>query len=99
MRLATIRIENPKTISEKRDGRLVVVSEDGAKVSVVPATVCPNLLEAIQDWGRVEPNLLEISGGKPAGFVDAGSVDFMAPLPQRLSLQLHGRLQPDLMSR
>jgi len=86
MKLATIRVPDAKTPTERRDGRLVVVDDEGGRVACVPEAVAPTMHAAIQDWGRVEPGLRDIDGKLKAGtWPDTrplADCDFMAPLPR-----------------
>lgn len=86
MKLATLRIDDPKTESERRDGRLALVDDGAAKVLPVPAAVAPNLLAAIRDWAAVEPRLraldADLKSGKATGTKALAGCTFMAPLPR-----------------
>ncbi len=86
VKLATIRVGEPQTTSEARDGRLVVVDDRAGRAALVPGDVAPNLFAAMQDWATVEPRLHEIDarlkGGDWPDPLDLGEVDFMAPLPR-----------------
>lgn len=86
MRLATLKIANPKTPSERQDGRLAVVSPDGLKAVPVAPEVYPNLLAALADWERAEPRLRSIdaalSRGEALEVLDAGRARLAAPLPR-----------------
>ncbi|MGB0651676.1 MAG: fumarylacetoacetate hydrolase family protein [Thermoplasmatota archaeon] len=86
MKLATIRVEQPASESEARDGRLVVVDDVAGKVAVVPDEVAPNLLAAIREWDALEPMLRELDAELKAGNApDTRSIEdvsFMAPLPR-----------------
>lgn len=85
MRLATLQVQDPKTVSERRDGRLVVVSQDGAKAAPAPARF-PNLLAAIQEWDAAEPALralaAQVDAGSAPGLFDLAGKTLMAPLPR-----------------
>ena len=68
MRLATLRNDTP-------DGRLVVVSPDGATCAPAPVST---LQQALERWSEIEPALLAI-----ATFPDAlDPAQIMAPLPR-----------------
>lgn len=86
VKLATLRIDAPKTESERRDGRLALVDDVAGKVLPVPAAVAPNLLAAIREWATVEPNLraldAELKAGKAPGSKPLTGCKFMAPLPR-----------------
>lgn len=86
MKLATMKVDRPKTVSERRDGRLLVVSPDHARAAVVPPSLCPNLLSAVEDWPAAEPRLREIDAELRAGSrretVELGRCKLMAPLPR-----------------
>jgi len=77
MRLATLRDGSP-------DGRLIVVSRDGAYAIDARATA-PSLRAALDDWDRCLPSLQmlteELENGSPAAFeVDVSAL--AAPLPR-----------------
>lgn len=86
MKLATIRVSAPRTISQARDGRLVVVDDRAGRAALVPEEVAPNLFSAIQDWATTEPALQDIDARLKAGkwqdALDLQELDFMAPLPR-----------------
>ncbi len=86
MKLATIRVPEPQSISEARDGRLVVVDDRAGKAALVPSEVAPNLFSAIQDWAAVEPSLKDIDAklkdGQWTSVLDLADLEFMAPLPR-----------------
>ncbi len=86
MKLATLRIDDPKTESDGRDGRLALVDDVAGKVLPVPAAVAPNLLAAIRDWASIEPKLraldAELKSGKATGTKPLAGCKFMAPLPR-----------------
>jgi fumarylacetoacetate (FAA) hydrolase len=68
-----------------RDGRLVVISKDLAKV--VDATgIAPTLLAAVEKWDRAEPLLqklyADLNAGKAAGAVAFDAAKMHAPLPR-----------------
>jgi fumarylacetoacetate (FAA) hydrolase len=78
MKLATLK-------DGTRDGVLVVVSRDLARAVPVPQ-VAPTLQSALDDWGRVAPQLAAVSARLAQGDT-AGSIPFdparaMAPLPR-----------------
>jgi fumarylacetoacetate (FAA) hydrolase len=89
MKLATIPVENPKTVSERRDGRLVVVSPDEKTLGLVPAEDFPTMLSAIENWEHAEKRLRSIEhdlgAGMWSGTVDAAGRKFMPPLPRTWS--------------
>lgn len=77
MRLATLRDGSP-------DGRLVVVSRDGAR-GIDARAAAPNLRAALDDWPRVAPSLEQLAAaleqGSPAAFtLDPAALS--APLPR-----------------
>lgn len=86
MRLATLKIANPKSPSERFDGRLAVVSPDGRYAVPVQPDACPNLLGALEDWERAEPYLRSIHDqlvdGKAREALDLTRAQLMAPLPR-----------------
>ena len=86
MKLATLKIDRPKTVSERRDGRLLVVHPGHTRAAVVPASEIPNLLSAVEDWPAAEPRLREIDAELRAGswpeVVDLERCKLMAPLPR-----------------
>lgn len=86
MRLATIRVQHPRSVSERKDGRLVVVGKDSETAALVPAERYPNLISALEEWHTAEPFLKEISDALAAGKWNAAmqitDSDFMAPLPR-----------------
>lgn len=89
MKLATLKIENPKTYSEKKDGALLVVGSDQCRAARVPASLCPNLLAAIQEWDKTEPHLRQIYSQLEQGLwtetLNLNDVSLMAPLPRTWS--------------
>ncbi len=85
MKLATLRVDSPRTESERRDGRLALVDDAAGKLLAVPADVAPNLLAALRDWAAVEPKLRKLDSELKAGNVAAQPLQgarFMAPLPR-----------------
>lgn len=86
MKLATLKIEDPKTVSERRDGRLVVVGSDHKTAAVVPPSLYPNMLAALDDWSEALPRLREIDtalrAGRAGDTVELASRTLMAPLPR-----------------
>lgn len=89
MKLATIKVSDPRSVSERKDGRLVVVSADGKHAEYAPDDF-PNLITAINDWERAYPALQKISQrvNKGEGF-KFDPKQTMAPLP-RASAWLDG---------
>lgn len=88
MKLATIPVPEPRTESERRDGRLVVVDDQRGLLLPVPG-VAPNLWAAIREWDRVEPALQEASQRLRGDRLEPGDETlplarqrFMAPLPR-----------------
>jgi len=67
-----------------RDGRLVVVANDGQSVALVAAY--RTLQAALDDWTRAEPALRTVAEaldtGRLAEAMPVGNVRFMAPLPR-----------------
>lgn len=94
MKLATYRNGQP-------DGCLMLVSRDLAS-AVDVSTLVPNLLQAMQDWERVAPQLQQVSGmldaGRAACIVAFEPARCMAPLPRSFqwcdasAFLNHGRL-------
>lgn len=86
MRLATLRIANPKSSSERLDGRLAVVSPDGRYAVPIQPDAYPNLLAAVEDWERAEPWLRAINDalveGRAREALDLNRAQLMAPLPR-----------------
>lgn len=86
MRLATLKVAQPRTLSDRLDGRLAVVAPDGLRAALVPPALAPNLLAALQEWDTVEPRLRAVDAalrdGKPDGQVELSSQVLMAPLPR-----------------
>lgn len=86
MKLATLRLDHPKSESERRDGRLALVDDVAGRLLPVPAEVAPNLLAAIREWAVVEPKLrkldADLKAGKSASMVPLAGARFMAPLPR-----------------
>ena len=86
MRLATITVPVPSSQSEKRDGRLVVVSADGDYIARLPKDRYPNLQSALDDWPKALPFLLEVANKLDSGcWKDTAKVSdlhFRAPLPR-----------------
>ncbi|PJA16538.1 MAG: 2-keto-4-pentenoate hydratase [Elusimicrobia bacterium CG_4_10_14_0_2_um_filter_63_34] len=89
MKLATIPVEHPKTVSDRRDGRLVILAPDRLSLGLVPREDYPNLLDALERWEYAEPRLREIEkaladGAWPATEPVEGA-RFLAPLPRTWS--------------
>ncbi|MBI5202910.1 MAG: fumarylacetoacetate hydrolase family protein [Elusimicrobia bacterium] len=86
MRLATLKIAQPKTPSERLDGRLAVGSSDGKYAVPVPAETFPNLLSALEDWEKAEPRLRSIDAqlaeGRAREAIDLSHAQLLAPLPR-----------------
>jgi len=77
MRLATLRDGSP-------DGRLLVVSRDGAR-AIDASAAAPNLRAALDDWTRTRPSLEQLARGLDAGSPAAFPLDptrLAAPLPR-----------------
>lgn len=78
MKLATL-------CSGTRDGQLVVVSRDLKWALPVPA-IAPTLQSALDDWARISPLLLEVSGhlarGEASGALPFEQKAALAPLPR-----------------
>jgi fumarylacetoacetate (FAA) hydrolase len=85
VKLATLRIDQPKSESERRDGQLVLVDDAKGLVLAVP-TIAPNLLAALRAWEVCEPKLRvadkALREGKAAGAKPLAGCKFMAPLPR-----------------
>lgn len=85
MKLATLKVTNPHTTSERKDGRLVVVSSDGKKAEYAPKEF-QNLYTAINDWENAYPILHEISDQVNEGKGFSFNPELcMAPLPRASS--------------
>lgn len=86
MKLASIKPANPSSISEERDGRLVVVAGDALSVGILPKEPYSSLMSALEDWGRAEPFLREVAADLNAGIwpdsVAIEQVQFKSPLPR-----------------
>ncbi len=68
----------------ERDGELMLVSSDQQQ-AISASAICPNLLSAMEDWLRMEPQLAELSNQLNAGEVTGEAFDpkrCMAPLPR-----------------
>ncbi len=77
MRLATLR-------EGGRDGTLVVVSSDAARVAVA-SSIAPTLQHALDHWERCEPALRVLAADLDAGRAEARPLDpsaLHAPLPR-----------------
>lgn len=78
MKLATLK-------NDTLDGRLVVVSRDLARAAEASA-IAPNLLAALQDWGRCEPLLQQLyqalNAGQAQDAFDFDPAQAAAPLPR-----------------
>lgn len=89
MKLATISAEEPRTESERRDGRLVIVDDENDRVGLVPPETAPNLRQALEEWERVEPELRriekQVKDGTWTETRPLGECRFMAPLPRTTS--------------
>jgi fumarylacetoacetate (FAA) hydrolase len=89
MKLATIPVEDPRTESQRRDGRLVVVDDEAGRVALVPEDVTPNLRQALEEWDRAGHALQEIDRQLKAGtYKDTRALNdcsFLAPLPRTTS--------------
>lgn len=85
MILATIQAENPKTESERRDGRLIVVSADYSRGCQSPSEF-PTMLSALENWQHASQVLSSLSQKlSKTGDTNEFSLDkkkFMAPLPR-----------------
>ena len=86
MKVATIRIDNPKTQLESRDGALVVVSHDAKRLAKVPNSEYPSLARALEQWDdalvRLQDIFSQLELGKWQDTLASESVSFMAPLPR-----------------
>ncbi|MBX3157767.1 MAG: fumarylacetoacetate hydrolase family protein [Deltaproteobacteria bacterium] len=77
MKLATLR-------DGTRDGRLVVVRNDGGAAAPAPAA-WPSLQRALDDWGAAEPALRALAAELDRGALEGAPVDparLAAPLPR-----------------
>ncbi|WP_353194774.1 fumarylacetoacetate hydrolase family protein [Pusillimonas noertemannii] len=78
MKLATLK-------NDTLDGRLVVVSRDLARAAEA-SVIAPNLLAALQDWGRCEPLLQQLyqalNAGQAQDAFDFDPAQAAAPLPR-----------------
>ena len=79
MKVATLR--HP----EKRDGELIVVSQDNQK-GVKVSEIAPNLLVAMDNWSATKPKLEEVyaklnAGDQPGAF-DINPCELHSPLPR-----------------
>ncbi len=78
MKLATLRTGHP------RDGKLIVVSADGARFAAAPAT-WPTMQSALDDWANAEPALRGVADAINNGSVATTALDtaqLLAPLPR-----------------
>ncbi|MBW3582648.1 MAG: fumarylacetoacetate hydrolase family protein [Euryarchaeota archaeon] len=89
MKLATIRLDAPDSVTRRLRGRLVVVDDDQGTVAEVPEDITPDLWTALHEWDRVEPELRKTDARLKAGdhkktraFDDCR---FLAPLPRTTS--------------
>ncbi|MGB1586882.1 MAG: fumarylacetoacetate hydrolase family protein [Thermoplasmatota archaeon] len=88
MKLATMRVAEPKDAWEQRDGKLVVVDDNAGRVAVVPDDVARSMFEAIQEWDAIEPQLRSIDAQLKNGSwpedqtLGMAGIDWMAPLPR-----------------
>jgi len=82
MKLATIKLQTPKSKSEEKDGALVVVNQD----KLARVTQYPTLQSALDDWKNAEEVLKNISGKLEDNSwddcLDLNSTEFMSPLPR-----------------
>lgn len=90
MKLATIPAPAPQSESERRDGRLVVVDDEGGHMALVPPAIAPNLREALERWDVVEGPLHGLDMDLKAGALRGATLPlagarFMAPLPRTTS--------------
>jgi fumarylacetoacetate (FAA) hydrolase len=89
VKLATVPAPAPRSESERRDGRLVVVDDLAGRFALVPPEVAPNLREALESWAAVEPELRRIDADLKAGRLAAtrpiAGQRFLAPLPRTTS--------------
>nr|MBP9087241.1 fumarylacetoacetate hydrolase family protein [Kofleriaceae bacterium] len=78
MKLATLRTGHP------RDGKLIVVSADGARFANAPVA-WPTMQSALDDWASAEPALRAVADAINNGTVETTAVDvaqLAAPLPR-----------------
>lgn len=89
VKLATIPVPGPASETERREGRLVVLSPDGATFAIVPKDVAANLREALESWSRVEADLrdlaMRLAEGKAGKTFPVDGQRFLAPLPRTTS--------------
>lgn len=87
MKLATLRtLGTPGTLSagHPRDGQLIVVSTDGTRYALAPAT-WPTMQAALDDWQAAEPALRAIDAKIRSGSIETSALDvahLAAPLPR-----------------
>ena len=86
MRLATIKLENPSSPFEARDGQLVVVHPEGRTAALSPREQYPSLISAVQDWTNAE-NVLrsieeELIAGTFSNTIELNSAELISPLPR-----------------
>lgn len=78
MKLATLRTGHP------RDGKLIVVSADGARFASAPAA-WPTMQSALDDWASAEPALRAVAAAISNGTLETTALDLAqlaAPLPR-----------------
>lgn len=86
MRLATVEVKNPSTISESKDGRLILISDDNQFGCYAPSK-WPTLMSAIESWNESYNELSKIQKQLNVGALKnesfpLNSITFKAPLPR-----------------
>lgn len=86
MKLATLRPAQGRLDWSQRDGRLVVVDDDGGHFVQVQEDLAPDLWTALQHWDEVEPHLRTLDESLRAGDEAAArplqDATFLAPMPR-----------------
>jgi len=85
MRLASIAHNSANSEELSRDGRLVVVSSDGARGWILQDERCLTMRRALDNWAAVEETLRAVSRGEAmseAKDLDLSRERFLAPLPR-----------------
>lgn len=82
MRLASIQLPETRSEEDRRDGRLIVVSQDGRNGLLVEHETCRTMRRAVDNWSEARP-LLERAAASGEGIsVDLSEVSLKAPLPR-----------------
>jgi len=86
MKFASIEIDTPISYADKRDGQLVVISRDESRCALVPRETALTLLDALERWEIVLPQLKligeDLERGRWQAVRDLALVVYKAPLPR-----------------